>query len=150
MYVKLSPDFVEIKPGPGIAVDLRYATTNNFTGLNLYQEFDRAYLHRDAADRLERAVHFLRQRHPEYRIVIYDALRPRSVQRKLWAHVRDTPQRIYVADPERGSVHNYGLAIDCSILDDRGVALDMGTEFDFFGPLAQPRQIGRASCRERV
>ena len=45
----------------------------------------------------------------------------------------------YVARPERGSIHNFGMAVDLTIADHNGVALDMGTEFDYFGEFAFPR-----------
>lgn len=137
-FLETSKDYVELPEGEGIRVDLRYATTNNFTGQNLYGDFKRAYLHRDAAKKFFDAVARLRAAHPGYKLVVFDALRPRSVQRKLWDVVKGTDQQMYVADPDKGSVHNYGLAIDCSVLDEKGRELDMGTPFDFFGELAQP------------
>jgi D-alanyl-D-alanine dipeptidase len=42
----------------------------------------------------------------------------------------------YVADPAKGSIHNRGGAVDITLVDNNGVALDMGTSFDFFGPEA--------------
>jgi L,D-peptidoglycan transpeptidase YkuD (ErfK/YbiS/YcfS/YnhG family) len=48
-----------------------------------------------------------------------------------------------VADPEEGSIHNFGAAVDCSIVDDRSNLLDMGTPFDYFGELAEPRHEKR-------
>jgi hypothetical protein len=41
-----------------------------------------------------------------------------------------------VADPREHSIHNYGSAIDLTVADEKGKALDMGTTFDFFGELA--------------
>jgi D-alanyl-D-alanine dipeptidase len=43
-----------------------------------------------------------------------------------------------VADPREHSIHNYGSAIDLTVADEKGNALDMGTKFDFFGELAYP------------
>ncbi len=57
----------------------------------------------------------------------------------MWERVKNTPQRIYVASPERGSLHNYGVAVDVSLVDETGQELDMGTPVDFFGELAWPR-----------
>jgi D-alanyl-D-alanine dipeptidase len=71
--------------------------------------------------------------------VIYDALRPRSVQYVLWDKVKGTDRQKYVANPQHGSIHNFGFAVDVSILDENGKALDMGTPFDDFTALAQPR-----------
>jgi D-alanyl-D-alanine dipeptidase len=138
-HVAASPDYVEIGATDGIAVDLRYATANNFVGRNLYGEFDRAFLHRVAAAKLRVAAEGLRRIEPRYRLVIFDALRPRSVQWVLWHQVEGTEQQKYVASPRSGSIRNFGFAVDLSILDRNGVELDMGTPFDDFTPLAQPR-----------
>ncbi len=138
-FVSNSPDYVEIKRSDSIALDLRYATTNNFTGQNLYGSYNRAFLHKLAAEKLERAATTLHASHPQYRLVIFDALRPRSVQYLLWDHVKGTDQQKYVASPQGGSIHNYGFAVDLSILDAAGKELDMGTPFDDFTALAQPK-----------
>ena len=39
----------------------------------------------------------------------------------------------YVSNPKNHSLHNYGCAIDLTLLDSFGRVLDMGTEFDHFG-----------------
>ncbi len=138
-FVTSSTDYVEIRNSDSVALDLRYATTNNFTGKNLYQTFNRAFLHRIAAAKLERAAALLHAAHPAYKLVIFDALRPRSVQYVLWNVVRGTDQQKYVANPQGGSIHNFGFAVDLSVLDETGKELNMGTPFDDFAPLAQPR-----------
>lgn len=138
-FVSSSPDYVELGAADGVAVDLRYATVNNFTGQDLYGDFDRAFLHAVASAKLLKAVEGLMLIEPEYRLVIFDALRPRSVQWMLWEKVVGTDQQKYVANPKGGSIHNFGFAVDLSILDGAGWELDMGTPFDDFTPLAQPR-----------
>lgn len=138
-HVTSSNDYVEIRPSDSIAIDLRYATTNNFMGTNLYDVFDRAFLHRDAAAKLLKAADALKARHPGYKLLVFDALRPRSVQQLLWDRVKGTPQQSYVANPASGSIHNFGFAVDLSVVDENGKELDMGTSFDAFEPLAQPR-----------
>ncbi|MFP4012534.1 MAG: M15 family metallopeptidase [Chitinispirillaceae bacterium] len=122
-----------------IAVDLKYSTEDNFLNEDVYGEMDECYLQREAAVKLSRAQTLLDSIRPGHTLVVYDALRPRSVQYKMWDIVKDTPKRIYVAKPQNGSIHNYGAAVDVSILDENGEELDMGTRFDFFGELAQPR-----------
>jgi L,D-peptidoglycan transpeptidase YkuD (ErfK/YbiS/YcfS/YnhG family) len=57
----------------------------------------------------------------------------------MWRLVKETEQEAYVADPKRGSIHNFGAAVDVSIVDSTGLPLDMGTPFDYFGELAQPK-----------
>lgn len=137
------PDFTDIENLSGVMVDLRYGSTNNFMNENLYGEFNRAYLHRFAAGKLERAAELLQEQHPGWSLRVYDALRPRSVQWRLWDRVKDTPQRIYVADPDKGSIHSYGFAVDVTVVDDTGRELDMGTPFDAFTPFSQPRLENR-------
>jgi D-alanyl-D-alanine dipeptidase len=135
--------FVELIPGTGLRVDLKYSTPDNFTGVDLYGDFNTAYLHPRAASRLDRAVSELQRVRPGFSIVVFDALRPRSIQRRLWAVVAGTPKEPYVAHPSRGSIHNYGFAVDVGLADAGGRLLDMGTEFDSFSPLSQPRLESR-------
>jgi D-alanyl-D-alanine dipeptidase len=131
------PDFVEIKDGAGVEVSLRYATTDNFVHADVYGGFTRAYLRRAGAAELAKAVAILGREHPGWKLLIWDALRPRSVQRIFWARVVGTPQQDYVANPDRGSIHNFGLAVDLTLLDANGHQLDMGTGFDNFTDAAR-------------
>lgn len=116
---------------PTVAVDLRYATTNNFVGRNMYGTFCKAYLHADAAAALIKAQKALKKHDARYSIVIYDAARPQSVQHTMWNAVKGTANARYVACPERGGPHNYGIAVDVGLLYD-GAPVDMGTQFDSF------------------
>lgn len=131
--------FVNLSSIEGVKIDLRYATTRNFMSKNVYGDFRTAFLHREAAAMLARAVQALRRDHPGYALLIFDALRPRSAQRVLWDHVKGTDQERYVANPDRGSMHNYGCAVDLTVVDAVGKELDMGTGFDVFLPLSQPQ-----------
>ena len=45
----------------------------------------------------------------------------------------------YVSNPKNGSLHNYGAAVDITVAKKNGVALDMGTPYDFFGEAAEPQ-----------
>lgn len=132
------------KLDPTIKVDLKYSTTDNFLKKDVYGDLTRAYLQPEMAKRLIKAHALLEKNYPGYRFLIYDAARPNSVQYALWDALDDLkiPQRSktqYVADPKIGSNHNFGCAIDMTVVDDKGIPLDMGTKFDFFGPLAYPR-----------
>jgi D-alanyl-D-alanine dipeptidase len=138
-FVASSKEFVELKSTDTLAIDLRYASNNNFVGENLYGIFNKAYLHRVAAEKLARAEKQLQINNPKFRLVIFDALRPRSVQYALWDKVKGTAQEKYVAKPSSGSIHNFGFALDLSIIDESDHELDMGTPFDAFVELAQPR-----------
>jgi D-alanyl-D-alanine dipeptidase len=121
-----------------IRVVLPYASSDNFTGQVLYECSQYAYLHPDVAAMLAKASRLLREKYPKYRLLVLDAARPLSVQQKMWNAVKGTPNNIYVANPSKTGLHNYGVAIDVTITDDYGIELDMGTPFDFFGPEAQP------------
>jgi D-alanyl-D-alanine dipeptidase len=117
-----------------IAVSLLYATPHNFVGEVLYDDLTEAYLHPEAADALVKAQRLLKEKHPDYRLIVYDATRPMAAQRKMWDLVKGTSKSIYVSNPARGGgLHNYGLAVDVSILDAHGAPLPMGTEVDHLG-----------------
>jgi len=140
-------DFRRLATIAGVAVDLRYAGVRNFVGRDLYRSLDCAWLHRDAADAVERAVARLAETAPGHRLVLLDALRPHRVQIELWDHLDGTGLRRYVADPARGSIHSFGMAIDATIVDAAGRELDMGTAFDEMTELSHPdlEQRHRAS-----
>ena len=133
-----SPEFRHLTSIDGIAIDLRYATPNNFVGRDLYSPFDCAWLHRDAAAALEKVVAWLKQRRPGYTALVLDALRPQRVQQQLWDALEGTGLQMYLANPARGSIHSYGMALDVTILDPQGVELDMGTGFDDMTDLSHP------------
>ena len=134
-----SKDFIELNDGPDFKIDLRYGTTNNFVGVNMYGPFNKAFLHRIAGEKLFAALKHLQSAHPGYKFLIFDALRPRSIQRILWSHVEGTPGEKYIAKPEPGSLHNFGFAVDLNVLDASGVELDMGAGYDDFRDIAQPQ-----------
>jgi len=124
------PHFRHLSTIAGIGVDLRYATPGNFVGRDLYSPYDCAWLHREAAAALERAVAWLASRRPGHKLLVLDALRPQRVQQELWDALEGTNLRMYLADPARGSIHSFGMAVDITILDPHGRELDMGTGFD--------------------
>lgn len=120
-----------------IAIDLMYTRADNFTGKVLYEDLHEAYLHPDAMKGLLQAQQELKKHHPAYRLIVYDAARPMSVQQQMWNVVKGTSKYIYVSNPARGGgLHNYGLAVDISILDKAGRPLPMGTKVDHLGPEA--------------
>lgn len=120
-----------------IVVDLMYSKPDNFTGKVLYHELKEAYLHPKAARALLKAERLLRKLHPEYRLIVYDAARPLSIQSEMWNVVKGTYKDIYVSNPAHGGgLHNYGLAVDISIIGNNGNPLDMGTPVDFMGKAA--------------
>jgi D-alanyl-D-alanine dipeptidase len=135
----IEKNFTEIHPGPQVALDLKYATTDNFAGENLYAGFHRCFLHPVAAKKFAHACEILARKHPDLQFRIWDALRPRSVQARMFAFLRGGPYQDYVAAPDPGSLHNYGMAIDLTLQKKSGETLEMGTDFDDFRDLAQPK-----------
>lgn len=124
------PDFRSLLSIPGIDIDLRYATPDNFVGRAVYGGLDCSWLRREAADALEAAAAWLAAYRPGYRLLVLDALRPQRVQELLWAELQGTPLTLYLANPERGSIHSFGMAVDVTLLDPQGIEVDMGTGFD--------------------
>ena len=131
-------EFRRLRSIPGIEVDLRYAGADNFVGRILYGDLDCAWLHCEAAHGLECVVAWLQKRHPALRLRVLDALRPHRVQEQLWQHLEGTDLRQYLADPARGSIHSFGMAVDVTLLDRDGAELDMGTGFDDLSQLSHP------------
>lgn len=122
----------------GVAVDLRYASVRNFVGRDLYGALDCAWLHRLAAEGLQAASTRLAERAPGHRLLVLDALRPHRVQIELWDHLDGSGLRQYVADPARGSIHSFGMALDATLIDAEGRELDMGSGFDEMIELSHP------------
>ena len=137
------PEFRRLSNLAGIAVDLRYASERNFVGRDLYGSLDCAWLHRRAAAGLEDAVARLAEVAPGHRLLVLDALRPHRAQIELWDFLDGTGLRQYVADPARGSIHSFGMALDATLVDAAGRELDMGSGFDEMIELSHPRLEGR-------
>lgn len=121
-----------------IKVELKYATADNFTEVVLYTDLFHAFLQAEAAIKLANAQKKLKEKDSTLSLLVYDAVRPNSIQYKMWDLVVNTPKEIYVAEPGSGSLHNFGGAVDLTITRN-GSPLDMGTPYDFFGKKAQPR-----------
>jgi D-alanyl-D-alanine dipeptidase len=123
-----SADLVDVQQTvPGIVLDIRYATTNNFTGQQLYP-FSKCYLRRASAEKLRAAQAELATM--GYGLKIFDGYRPLSVQWKMWEVY---PQPGYVADPRKGSRHNRGAAVDVTLIKlSDGTELPMPTPYDDF------------------
>jgi len=133
-------DYIDISTIPNVHVSLRYASENNFLGKNIYGDFHQCLLHEIAAGKFRQAARALEQERPGWKFLIFDCLRPRSLQEMLYAAVKGTARQPYVADPRTGSLHNFGFAIDLSLEDETGRELDMGTPFDDFTALSRPDQ----------
>jgi len=136
-------DLVDIQElDPTLLVELKYSTTDNFMKMDVYGDLETCYLRRVPAEMLEKAHSILKENHPNLRLLIYDGLRPRSIQWTLWNTLSDVPElerTNFVADPRSGSIHNFGAAVDLTVAEKNGRPLDMGTHYDYFGELAFPR-----------
>ena len=115
-----------------ILVDMRYATEDNFVKEKMY-ECGRCFLRPEVALAVAAAQRELQQKGLTLKML--DCYRPRPIQWKLWEAV---PDRRYVSDPRKGSMHNRGAAVDLTVADSTGRELEMGTPYDFFGPEAHP------------
>lgn len=123
-----------------IQVNIKQSTLDNFLKNDIYGDYNKAYLQPDVAEKLVNAQVFLKELYPGYRLLVYDAARPTFIQKMIWDSLK-MPAREkgkYACSPRNGSLHNYGAAVDLSILDEKGAELDMGCPFDFFGQLAYP------------
>ncbi|AKP67111.1 M15 family metallopeptidase [Companilactobacillus ginsenosidimutans] len=125
-----------------IIVDLRYATTNNFTGKVIY-DFTTAIARTGTALKLAEASKMLKKQ--GYRIKIWDAYRPVKSQEKLF-EVYPHPE--FVAKPNPNFSHQKGVTFDLTICDMDGNELEMQTEFDNFTEAAH-RDAKRTSEQER-
>jgi len=133
------PHFRRLSSIRDVAVDLRYAGPRNFVGRDLYGTLDCAWLHQLAADGLERTAACLAAEAPGHRVLVLDALRPHRVQVLLWDFLDGTGLQQYVADPARGSIHSFGMALDVTLLGPDGNELDMGSGFDEMTEVSHPR-----------
>jgi len=111
---------------PDIVLDIRYATTNNFTGAKIYN-MAKAYARRPVADALKSAQNEFKKL--GYGIKVYDGYRPYSATVKFYEVMKgDT---VYVASPYKGSKHNRGCAVDITLIDLKTrKELKMPTEWD--------------------
>ncbi|MEE3196413.1 MAG: M15 family metallopeptidase [Candidatus Neomarinimicrobiota bacterium] len=135
---------------PDIEIDLKYATSDNFTKEILYQS-NTCFLAYGALKNLKLVQDSLRNIRMHNGITyneglglkVWDGYRPRSVQFRMWEIM---PDARYVADPEKGSSHNRGGAVDITIIDfSTKNEINMPTDFDFFGIEAHHQYMGHPS-----
>lgn len=109
-----------------IILDIRYATKDNFLNEAVYQTA-RCFLVEEAALKIDSIQSELEQQ--GLGLKIFDGYRPYSVTKKMW---KILPDDRYVANPENGSRHNRGAAVDLTLVDSTGAELEMPTAFDDF------------------
>ena len=110
-----------------IVIDLKYATTDNFTKKIIYPN-NVCVLRKNTAQKLVKANSQLKKL--GYEIKVWDAYRPIYVQQIFWNIVKDSR---FVANPSNGgSIHNKGCAVDVTLVDINGNELNMPSKFDDF------------------
>ena len=116
---------------PDAIVDLRYATANNFVGVQLYPADARCLVHESLAPGLATAAAALRAQ--GFTVVFWDCYRPHEVQVRMFAAV---PDPAWVAKPGPYSrSHETGRSVDVTLAAG-GRLVEMGTGFDDFSPRA--------------
>jgi len=98
----------------------------NYFRKNFYNGLSAAYLQKEVALKLSKAQDILKAKRKDYSLLIMDAARPRSVSRLMYEQMKGTKFEKFVANPDKGSMHNYGIAVDITIVDETGQELDMG------------------------
>ena len=118
---------------PGLELDIRYATTNNFTGEVIYN-LAKAYARKPVAEALALVQADLKKQGLELKI--HDGYRPYSATVKFYEVYGDTT---FVASPYQGSRHNRGCAIDLTVINsETKQELNMPTPYDSFQEEAFP------------
>ncbi len=143
----LSPDLVDLAAAdPQLRLDIRYASDNNFLGVQVYRQA-RAYLQRPAAEALLRAHQKLQAM--GYGLLIHDAYRPWYVTKIFWDATPEE-QKIFVANPADGSRHNRGCAVDLTLYDlASGQPIEMPSGYDELTERAYPDYAGGTEEQRR-
>jgi D-alanyl-D-alanine dipeptidase len=139
------PELVDLTSlDPGIHLDIRYATSNDFLGTPVYTQA-RAFLQRPAADALVRAL--LRLKPHGYGLLVHDAYRPWYVTKIFW-DATPPEGKIFVADPAQGSRHNRGCAVDLTLYELKtGKPIEMPGTYDEMSPRSFPDYPGGTSLQ---
>ncbi|HUQ48330.1 MAG TPA: M15 family metallopeptidase [Gemmatimonadaceae bacterium] len=135
-----------------IVVEMRYATTNNFTKARLPgYEGNHAYLRNEAAAALALVNEDLHRQ--GYGLKIFDAYRPvRATDAMVkWTQAMNRGDLLrdgYIASRSR---HNLGVAVDLTVIDMRTKGeLNMGTPFDYFGLAAHTNNARGVILKNRL
>ena len=137
------PELIDLTSiDPSIKLDIRYATTNNFTGAVFYKQ-PRAFMQHPAAEAVGRAHKRLSER--GLGLLIHDAYRPWFVTKMFWDATPDE-LKDFVANPAHGSRHNRGCAVDLTLYDrSTGRPIQMVAGYDEFSPRSFPQYPGGTS-----
>jgi len=132
MQSKSIKDLIKITAAEfNVILDLRYATANNVCNIKLYSA-PLCYLHKDAAEALQRAIKIAAKK--SLRFKIFDGFRPMKVQQFMFDKFLDDG---FISNPQTGSTpHCRGVAVDLTLVDANDNELEMGSDFDEFSDLA--------------
>ena len=158
-------DFVEIsKIIDDAAYDIRYYSSNNFTGkrINGY-EAPRAYMTKDGVKALSIAAEDLRNK--GYRLLIWDSYRPQKAVDNfvVWINdPNDVGDKEFYPDLKKSdlveggyiatkSSHTRGSTVDLTLIKKDGSFVDMGGAFDLFSEISHPdyKKITRKQNKNR-
>lgn len=135
------------KLDPGIHLDIRYATSNNFVGRPVYQEA-RAFLQKPAAEALVKVNASLKPL--GYGLLVFDGYRPWSVTKLFW-EVTPADKKKFVANPAKGSKHNRGCAVDLSLYDLKtGSEIEMPGAYDEMSERSYPGYAGGTETQRKM
>lgn len=124
-----------------IYTELKYATADNFMHRVLYDTLKTVYVQRVVAQRLASAQAQLTAIDSSLHLLVYDGVRPLSVQWEMWYALDTIPEEErgkFVSNPKNGSIHNYGAAVDLTICHSNREVLDMGANYDDIRKIAYP------------
>ncbi len=140
------PALVELRSfDPTIRYDIRYASTNNFMNMVFYKQA-RAFMQEPAARALVRAHRALED--GGFGLLIHDAYRPWYVTKMFWDATPDS-MKDFVANPEKGSRHNRGCAVDLTLYElGSAKAVQMVGGYDEFTERSYPYYSG-GTTRQR-
>jgi D-alanyl-D-alanine dipeptidase len=143
-----APHLVEvIRLDPSIKLDIRYAGSNNFLSTPIYEQAG-AFLQRPAAEALVCAHRQLQAQ--GYGLLIHDAYRPWYVTKIFW-DATPPEKRIFVADPQKGSNHNRGCAVDLTLYElAGGRPVEMPSLYDEMSPRAYAEYTGGTPEQRRL
>ncbi len=141
-------DLVELKKMvPGVKLDIRYATKNNFTHRPMYTQA-RAFLQRPAAEALVKVSAELKPL--GYGLLVFDGYRPWAVTKIFWDITPDSNKR-FVANPAKGSRHNRGCAVDLSLYDLKtGKEIQMTGAYDEMSERSYPTYTGGTEQQRKM
>jgi serine beta-lactamase-like protein LACTB len=139
------PDLVDVTTlDDSIKLDIRYATENNFLSTRFYDSA-KAYLQRPAAEALVKVHKKLSEQ--GFGLLIHDGYRPWYVTKMFW-DATPPKQRIFVADPSKGSRHNRGCAVDLTLYDRKtGKPIEMVGGYDEMSDRSYPDYLGGTSLQ---